>query len=455
LTISSQWSRAIWNAAVRRVPDRLKPLLRRLVDSRFLRSVSIVAGGTAAAQLINVAVSPLITRLYGPEAFGIVAVFMASLAIVGPLSTLSYAQAMALPPSDAEARALLGLSLRIGVVVAVLALLVVLGFHAAVADLIGFTAASTLLLLAPLMILLSAINQPLVQWLVRKKAFTAISRIRIIEAATMGTSKTATGLVIATAPILLLLNVLGQLLHTCLLWRAARPTLADRSSGPLPALGEVARRYRDFPLYRTPQGWITGVSFAMPSLMLAALFGPAAAGFYAIARTVLGLPISLISGAVGTVFLPHIAEAAHRGERLRPLVVKATAGLAVAGLLPFGTIVIFGPGLFGLVFGPDWAMAGEYARWLALWLYLSFMNVPSVQVMPILGLQAPVLAFQIVTELLRVGALAVGAFMIGSAVAALALFSLVGVVANMYLIVWAISSCGTRLRKGIRHAISA
>src|SRR5690625_1179760 len=99
-------------------------LLKTFTDitrNRFLRSVAYVGGGAAAAQLITVAFAPIITRLYGPEAFGVLALFTSLVAILTPVTSLAYVHAIALPSDDEDAIALLGLSfwiaLTFGVIV--------------------------------------------------------------------------------------------------------------------------------------------------------------------------------------------------------------------------------------------------------------------------------------------------------------------------------------------------
>ncbi len=436
------------------------PWVRRLRASGFLRAVAIVAGGAAAAQLISIAFSPIVTRLYGPHAFGVLAVFTAILTVVTPLSNLTYGIAIVLPASDDEARALVRLSVLIGLAISFLSVIAFAGFHRQIADGLGFTAASAFLLLAPPVILLSAIAQPLRQWLIRKKEFRAISRIAVIESTTAGVSKSAIGMIAATGPMLLVLATLIGALQTLLLWLSARMTLLsanDRTSAvaAVPnwvALKEVAWRYRDFPLFRAPQVWLNTVSRSLPTLMLAAFVGPTAVGYFAIANRVLGLPARCISGAVGTVFLPRITEASHRAENLRPLIVKGTAGLAVAGLLPFGLIIAFGPSLFGLVFGAQWVAAGHYARWLAIVLYFGFINVPSVQAIPVLGLQGQLLVYEIVAGSLRAVSLAFGALVLRSDLAAIAIFSLAGTIMYVWLIAWVIVCSKPPLRSELRPA---
>jgi O-antigen/teichoic acid export membrane protein len=66
----------------------------------LVRNVTIVASGTAGAQVITMAFAPLITRLYGPEAFGLLGTFVAILGIVTPLAALTYPIAIVLPKSD-------------------------------------------------------------------------------------------------------------------------------------------------------------------------------------------------------------------------------------------------------------------------------------------------------------------------------------------------------------------
>src|SRR5699024_2967087 len=135
----------------------------------------------------------------------------------------------------------------------------------------------------------------------------------------------------------------------------------------------LAREYYDFPLYRAPETFLNAISNSLPILMLAAFFGPASAGFYSIGRTVLSMPSRLIGKSVGDVFYPIIATAANNNENITKLIIKATLALGFVGILPYGLIIAFGPYIFSLVFGSEWIIAGEYARWIALWSFFVFL----------------------------------------------------------------------------------
>jgi peptidoglycan biosynthesis protein MviN/MurJ (putative lipid II flippase) len=194
-------------------------------------------------------------------------------------------------------------------------------------------------------------------------------------------------------------------------------------------------------MFRAPEVTIDAASQGLPVLMLAALFGPASAGFYTLGRTIMGIPAGLIGKSVGDVFYPRISEAANNREPLYPLVKKATLLLAAVGAVPFALVMAFGPSLFTLVFGAEWTTAGDYARWLALWMFFMFANNPSVKAIPVVKAQAFQLVFAIVTITLRLGALAAAYYMYQSDLAAVVAFSVLGALLNIVLVGVVLKKC--------------
>jgi O-antigen/teichoic acid export membrane protein len=221
--------------------------------------------------------------------------------------------------------------------------------------------------------------------------------------------------------------------------RADQTTNRDESTKIL----LLARRHRDFPLYRTPQNLLNALSAGLPVALLAGYFGSAAAGYYAVASTVLVIPAGLIGASVMQVFYPRVTQAIQGGENTRALVKKATLGLALVGALPFVVICLAGPTLFGFVFGAQWHKAGIYAQWLSPWLFLQYINKPAVAAVPALGLQGRLLIYELFSTGSKVLALYLGFVTFGSDVLAIALFSVVGNVAYVWLILWVIAQCGT------------
>lgn len=150
----------------------------------------------------------------------------------------------------------------------------------------------------------------------------------------------------------------------------------------------------------------------------------------------MGMPSSLLGNAVKDVFYPRITEAAQKNENVAKHMVFATGVLFLIGVIPFGLVVVFGPWLFTLVFGEDWVVAGEYARWLALFFLFNFINQPSVAAVPVLGIQRGLLVYELFSTGGKAIGLLVGFYWFSSDVWAVALFAVIGVAAYGAMMLW-------------------
>jgi O-antigen/teichoic acid export membrane protein len=415
----------------------------RVWRSGFARNVAIVASGTAGAQAITMAFAPVITRIYGPEAFGLLGTFMAIVAVAVPIAALAYPIAIVLPRNERDALGLVRLSAILSFGIALLAAALLAFGGDWLTAMLGAESVVGYLFLIPMAMLFAAWTQIAQQWLIRKKLFGVVARSAIVNSLILNSAKSGIGWIHPVGAVLILLATLGHALHAALMFIGARrryraePGADDE--GPRTPLKELAFRHRDFPLYRAPQNFINAASQSLPILMLAAFFGPIAAGFYTLAKMVMGMPTALVGKAVNDVFYPRITEAAHNGENLPRQIVQATVALLALGAVPFGLVVLFGPWLFGLVFGEDWVIAGEYARWLALFFLFNFINKPSVAAVPVLGIQRGLLVYELFSTGAKVLGLVVGFYWFGSDVWAVALFSVVGVLAYSAMMLWILS----------------
>jgi len=404
-----------------------------------VRNVALVATGTAGAQAITMAFSPIITRLYGPESFGILGTFTATLAVVTPIAALTYPIAIVLPKKDDDARSIAKLSFFLALCISLIFATIVLIGEQAIAQLLNLEAIAPYLLLIPVAMFLSSLQQIMQQWLIRKKQFKVSARIAVSQSLILNIAKTGIGFVHPAGAILIVVTTLGNALYALQLWLGAKrwsspAEYIHRPAKALPSWKKIAHQYRDFPLYRAPQVTINAFSQSLPILMLASFFGPAAAGFYSLSRVTLAMPTALLGKAISDVFYPRIAEAAHANENIFSHIFKATTALMVIGIIPFGLVFLWGPILFELVFGSEWGQAGEYARWLSLWLFFGFTNRPIVSAIPVLNLQGYFLIYEIISVIIRVLALSAAFFLYQSDLVAIAIFSITGAVLNIILI---------------------
>lgn len=409
----------------------------RLRGSRFARDVASVGLGIAAAQAISLLFSPLLTRLYGPEAFGVLGAYTAVLNIITPLATLGYANAVVIPAEDDRALAVARLSMASALVVAPLSLLAIYLFEAHVARWTGLEAAPGLLYLIPVALVLTALFSVASQGAIREGLFDAKSQAHVGATLGVNVAKLGGGVLAASGLMLIAIEVAGRGIHTlALLARAPRRgVLRVRGWFGLEGVWQAAWDHRGFSLYRMPQSIINAAALGLPVILLSSLFGSNEAGQYAITVLVLSAPVMLLGQSIGEVFYPKITRAAQTpGEDARGLIVKATLGLIAMGAVPFTVVALFGDRLFPIAFGDEWARAGEYAQWIALWMAASLASRASVQAMPALQIQHLLLVYEIGITISRVAALYVGAAVIGSDLAAVAVFSVTSALGMVVLI---------------------
>ncbi|MCE8018993.1 oligosaccharide flippase family protein [Halomonas sp. MCCC 1A11036] len=415
------------------------PARRLLPTHAFARGVSVLVGGTAGAQLLAIAAAPLLTRLYAPEDFGLLAVYGGLLALFTVVASGRYQLAIPLPETDREAAEVLALSLAVVALTTLAALLLVVVGGRALTEALGVPALAPWLWLLPLGVVLAGGYQAVSHWAVRTRAFSQVATTRIKQSLALLTIQ------LAASPLggggLLLGHAAGQGAGTLTLARPALRAVADQRVS-LAGVWAAALRYRKFPLFSTWSGLFNTLGKQLPPLLFAALFSPVAAGLYALAHRVLALPMSLIGEAVGKVFFASAAESHRRGE-LGALVAKVHAMLAQIAMPVAVVLALIGPELFAMVFGERWREAGEFARWMAPWLYLVFITSPLSHLFSVLERQGQGLAFQTLLLGVRVVAIAIGAAL-DDLLLTVALFSLGSAACWIGFLAWIAHLTGNR-----------
>jgi O-antigen/teichoic acid export membrane protein len=414
-------------------------LSRALPNNRFARSVSVLVGGTVGAQLIMVLAAPVLTRLYPPQDFGLLAVFAALLSLGAVVASLRYEVAIPLPHDQKEAAALLVLSLSALVAFVALVAIPVLLYRDELARLLNTPRLADYLYLVPLGILVAGAYNVLNYWAIRMQAFTPLAKTRLSQ------SLVAACIQLGGAPLgplaLLLGHVAGQASGLFSLGvRLVYRRWPEAGSAGWSDVVVVAKRYRKFPLFSTWGALFNTAGSQLPPILFAALFGPAIAGVYALANRVLSMPMQILGQAIANVFLSS-AAGAHREGRLAVLVADIHRKLADIGMPPMLLLLIAGPEIFRQVFGPQWREAGVFAQWMAPWLYLVFIASPLTSLFEVLDRQATGMIFQCALLVVRVAAIGAGAA-IGDVMSAVALFALGSAACWLVNLAWIVRASG-------------
>lgn len=383
--------------------------LKNLLNSSFARSVLALVGGTAMAQALNVLVLPLLTRLYSPADFGVLAVFAALFGMISIVACLRYEIAIPLPERDETAANLLALSVLCLGGVSLLAIVLVTLFSAEIATLMQAPLLAQYLWLLPIAIMATSGYGIFQFWATRKKAFTRIARTRI-EQALCGVSTQATlgwygfgalGLIVGH----IVTNGAGVLGLAKRAYNDDKAVLAHISYAQIKS---VACEYSRFPKYSACEALANSAGIQIPIILIASLATHAEAGYLMLAMRVMQVPMSLIGASISQVYFSRAVDE-HRNGTLGDFTANVIGKLAKVGIGPMLFIGIVSPTLFGFVFGLHWARAGELVAWMTPWFVLQFLAAPISMSLHVTANQRTALVLTLFGLILRVSLLYVGA----------------------------------------------
>ncbi len=415
--------------------------------SSFVVDAITLIGGTTLAQLLTLLGTPILARLYAPEAFGVFAVFNSITSIIVVVACLRYENAIMLPESDRDAVNLLAVSLVIISLFSALSALVLSVGHHGVLEWLNVPELEQYLWLLPVAIFAGGAFLPLNYWNSRTKHFRRLSIARINRSVAMTGTQLGAGFAgYGTGGGLIGGGVVGNLIATCVLglqiWRDDHPVF--RHSIDRRGMIEGMKRYRNFPLYDAGANLLNAGSSQLPVFLLSTFFSTVVVGFYSMSLMVLQLPLNFIGVSLSQVFFQRAAEARHSGGgALSRLVEGTVAHLILLGMLPVSVLMLTGGEVFSVVLGQNWAEAGTYAQILALWIFFVFISSPISSLISIYEKQRFALGYNVVTTGARAGALVAGG-LIGDPRVAIMLYAGTGVaiyaLANVMLLRWAEAS---------------
>lgn len=348
--------------------NRLKP------KSEFSRNVLTLMTGTSIAQAIPIAISPILTRIYTPEDFGIFAIYMSIAAIISVIATGRYEMAIMLPEKDEEVTSLVKLMLLMLSSVILVVFLIVFLFNAQITSLFDNKEIGNWLYFLPVSIFLVGIYQVFNYLLIREKNFKRLAKNKVIVSTTNGSTQLLIGLSLQNSFGLLLGNILGYIVSIYFILKNKVINKYFKFKN-LP-IKNVAKEYKKFPQYDVPSVLVNVLANQLPILTLGKFFGLGVLGLYSLMYKVLMIPINLLSNTILDVFKQKATEDYNRLGNCRDIFISTFKKLILIGIIPFSILGVFAPDIFAFIFGEKWKVAGEFAQIMTPMLFLKFVINP-------------------------------------------------------------------------------
>lgn len=354
-------------------------MLKKLIPkSDFAKNVVTLITGTALSQLIPIMITPLLTRMFTPEDFGVYGLYIAICSILAIVVTGRYEIAILVPEKDEDAINILALSVGLNLVISTILFLMIYLFKSELSILLDNSRISGWLYFIPLTTFLMGSYQSLNYWANRKSLYSQMASSRVIQTTSSSSIQLTFGSLIKLGYLGLILGqLIGQLISSLfllnVLLKKDRDKLRQVNKNKV---NYVASRYKDFPKFLIVSHGFNAASAQAPMILLNALFTASVSGLYMLTNRVLTSPITLISKAIGDVFRQQASIEYAQTKQCKEVYRQTFTKLFLLSIIPFSLLFIFSEQIFSIVFGEEWAKAGLITKILVPTFFMRFISSP-------------------------------------------------------------------------------
>jgi len=390
------------------------------------------------SQIIAILISPILTRIYTPEDYGLLGIYAAFVAMTSTIASGKFDAALLLPKKDSNAVQLFRLCYRILLVFVLIILMLQLLFSQWFLELLNATSLSSYFFFTVISVFFLGGFFIHTNLLNRFKRYKGLATAKVSR--TSGTSVGQlgfgflgfgfTGLIFGR----LVGEGLGFIVSRFFVERAPRYK-AGKIETDIKPYKELINTYQDFPKITAFHAFTNSAASSLPAFILISFFSSTVVGWFNQCIKVTFLPITLISASTYQVFSQKVTELHNNNKCVRKITIETVQKLGLLGLLPFLFLLFFAPQAFAFVFSEEWRVAGEYARLLVPYLFMVFIVSPLAYLPILFGEQAKSFRIELVYLVLRTSSLLVGVYF-NDPYLAIGLYGLAGFLTLSYVLTW-------------------
>ncbi|MCX6163710.1 MAG: oligosaccharide flippase family protein [Ignavibacteriae bacterium] len=370
----------------------------------FAGNVATLTTGTVIAQVFSGLLSPVLSRLYSPDDYGLFALFTSVLSILVVIAPLRYEMAIMLPKENKDSAKIVNLSFLFLSITTTLVLFLVLFFNKSISIALGNYLISPWLIFIPLALLLTCSSQAI--------NYLVISYSKVVQSVFTSLTSLGFGFMKFAVAGLIYSSIIGQFFSLSVLLKKIKlKFFINKENLEYSELKAKAKEYKQFPLYTLPTAILDVFSLQLPIILISHFFGTTEVGYYSFSYRILSLPIILIGTSISQVFYQKVSVRYNEGGDTRSLIKKTWLHLAYMGILPLVITLFFGPEIFSFVFGEKWVMAGKLSSVLSPMLFAMFVGSPTSSAYLVYKMQRLGLVFGIIVLLYRPIALFIGYYL--------------------------------------------
>jgi len=351
-------------------------MLKKYLKSDFSRNVLTLITGTIIAQALPIAISPILTRIYTPSDFGVLALFVAFASVFGTIANARYELAIIIPKSEKEALSIFILGIIIAFFLSLILLIIVLLFHNEIVTLLDNEEISIWLYFIPLSVFAIGIFNALNYYNTRLKKFKNIAQSNVIKSTTLSLLNLGIGAIKTGALGLIIGQFISYFSGNI---KLSVPIFKNKDilrEINIQDIKSVAFRYRNFPKYTMPSSLANVLSQNLTAFITSILFSVKTLGFYSFSLKIIGTPSALIGQSFGQVYIDEASRQRKEIGNAIQVFDSTLKKLILISLPIFGLIFFVAEDAFAIIFGEEWRIAGVYAKILIPLFCMKFILAP-------------------------------------------------------------------------------
>jgi len=382
-------------------------------DPSFLANALKLITATSFAQIVGIIIMPLLTRIYTPEMFGLLQIYLSIVFIIVPLSTFNYEVAILIPENEDDAQSVLWGSLLITGIVTLLCYPIIYSFNKPIIRLFNADKLGVFIYLVPISVFCMGTFSALSFWLIRKNRFGLIATCNSWQAIVNQGTKLLLGYATAGAFWGLLSgNIISDfIVLVIIIIRCSRNALSSFWKAlSLSRIKHNLLEFYRFPFYSLPSKFVYEGSAELPVFMLAYYFSPAILGYYALGRRLMWMPLNIVSNAISRVLLQQVSSKQKDLHALMHSTKRVLERLALISVYSLTLLGVTGPDIFSIIFGRNWHQAGIFTSLLCIWGIANFIFTPFFELTSILQKQHVYLFYNIISFVTKFVMLVLGGY---------------------------------------------
>lgn len=330
--------------------------------------------GTTIAQVIPVMVSPILTRIYTPEDFGVFALFISISMILASIANARYDMSIMLPRRDINSVNLLILGIIISFFFTILFLVIMYVWNDKIPIILNNKEISHWLYYIPIFVFFLSLFNLLNIYNNRIKKYNSIKHATITKAISFASIQLIFGL-IKNGVFGLIVGSISSTFFS--IWILAKNISIKRNNGiNLKKIFFLMKKYRQFPLYSIWSILATNLNIHSISLFITNFFTVNILGFYSLVQRTLELPFVLIGNSIGQIFFQN-ATKEYEETKMCIKSFKYTLKILLLISIPIFSILYFTIiDLFIFIFGQTWEISGVFAKTMLPFFFMRFIIIP-------------------------------------------------------------------------------